>query len=229
MAAQEESMDQVSLTVKKREKTGKGGSRKIRRDGFIPAVVYGKSLSPVAVSVPAKRFISLLEAKGHNVILNLEIEGEGGAITSVLKELQREPVSDQISHLDFVNINLTEEMVVHVPLKFMGDAAGVKDGGIFEPLLRELEVSCLPTDIPSFIEVDVSALTIGHSLHVSDVKAPENVTVLTEAHETVVTIAAPAAEEEVAAVAAAPVEGEASAEPELIRVKREEKEEEEKA
>ncbi len=224
-------MDQVSLAVKKRDKTGKGFARQSRREGFIPGVVYGKAISSMSVSIPAKSFKTLLETKGHNVILNLEIQDEKGTqtITSILKELQREPVTDEISHLDFVNISLTEEMVTHVPIRFVGEAAGLKDGGIFEPLLRELEVSCLPQDIPSFIELDVSALTIGHSLHVSDIQVPDKVKILDGLQETVVTVAAPAAEEEVTAVAAAPVEGVTPAEPELIRVKREEKEEEEVA
>lgn len=221
-------MDQVSLTIKKREQTGKGASRKVRREGFIPGIVYGKAISPIAVSVSAKPFELLLESKGRNIILNLEIETAKGneSITSILKDLQRDPVSDKITHLDFVNVSLTEEMVTNVPLRFIGEAAGIKDGGIFEPLLREIEVSCLPTDTPTYIEVDVSSLTIGHSLHVSDIKAPEKVKILADLHESIVTVAAPAKEEEIAVVA--PVEGEAvAAEPELIRVKREEKEKEE--
>lgn len=217
-------MEQVTLAVKQRVKTGKSNSRRERREGFIPGVVYGKEISPVAVSIPGKQFKTIIESKGQNVIVNLEVQYEKStsSFTSIVKELQRDPVTDAISHLDFVNVSLTEEMETRVPVKFVGEAEGIKQGGILEPLLRELEVSCLPQDIPVFIEVNVSSLTIGHSLHVEDIPVPEKVKILTPKHETVVTVAAPAAEEEVA-VAAAP---ETPAEPEVIRAKKEEKEEE---
>lgn len=217
-------MEQVALVVKQRAKTGKSVCRRERREGLIPGVVYGKSISPVAVSVPGKLFNTLIETKGHNVIVNLEVTGGEGknVYTSIVKELQRDPVTDVISHLDFVNVDLTEEMETRVPIRFVGEAEGIKQGGIFEPLLRELEVLCLPSDIPQFIELNVSALTIGHSLHVEDIPVPEKVKILTPKQETVVTVSAPAAEEEV--VVATP---ETLAEPEVIRAKKEEKPEEE--
>ncbi|MDR5683380.1 MAG: 50S ribosomal protein L25/general stress protein Ctc [Armatimonadota bacterium] len=208
-------MQRLSLEAEVRSRTGKEVARKLRAAGRIPAVLYGRGIDPVALSVEAKAFESaLLTAAGTNVLLDLVIRGNGAPRNEIamVQEIQRDVLRRRIVHVDFHKIHLTEKIHARIPVVLRGEARGVKEGGILEHLLREVEVECLPTALPERFDLDVSDLMVGHSLHVSDLRAPEGVTLLTSPEETIVTIIAPAAgvEEEAAPPA------EEAAEPELV-------------
>lgn len=192
-------MERVSLEAKRREGLGKGQVKKLRRTGMVPAIVYGRGIEPTPVTVEAKSLRSILHtAAGMNVLIDLAIEdGAQAGRTVMVKDVQRDMFRRDIIHIDFNTIDLTEKVEANVPLVFKGQARGVVDGGgIFEVHLREIVVECLPTQIPQRIEVDISDLTIGHSLHVRDVVVPPEVTLVTEPEEVVATVVSP--KEEVA-------------------------------
>ena len=212
-------MAMQALKGERRTGVGKGVARKLRQTGSIPAVYYGRGEDPIVLTVGLKDLQDVIErAEGSNVIVDLKVDGDGaGDRKALIREIQRDPVGGHILHLDLQHISLTERIVVEVPVVLVGIAVGVKDGGgILEHLLREVEVECLPTDIPSKLEVDVSALNIGDSLHVSDLKA-ERVEILTEGDRAIATVVPPTVLEE-----AKPAEEGAAAEPELVKEKKEE-------
>lgn len=212
----------VSLSSSRREESGKGVARKLRAAGRIPAVFYGRGSDAIPLTMNLRDLETALEAtQGSNVIVDLKVEGAAAADRkAIIREIQRDPVGGRILHVDLQHISLTERITVEVPLVLVGVPTGVKDaGGILEYLLREIEVECLPTDIPANLEVDVSALQIGDTLHVSDIKAG-NVTIKTEGDRAIATVVPPTVLEEVK-----PVE-EVAAEPELIAKEKKEGEEE---
>ncbi len=212
-----------SLNGEQRSGVGKSVARKLRAAGRVPAIYYGRGENPIPLTINAKEVESLIHgASGANVIVDLLVSGAAAADRKALiREIQRDPVVGNILHLDLQHISLTERITVEVPIELIGIPIGVKDGGgILEHLLREVEVECLPTDIPTQLEADVSMLNIGDSLHVSDLKA-ERVTILTEADRAIATVVPPTILEE-----AAPAEA-AVAEPELVSGKKEGEEDEE--
>jgi len=217
----------VSLQASPRSDGGKGIARRLRAGGRIPGVYYGRGEDSIPLTVALKDLQSALEsADGSNVIVDLKLEGAASKDRKALiREIQRDPVAGSILHLDLQHISLTERITVEVPIVLVGTPIGVKDaGGILEHLLREVEVECLPTDIPSKLEVDVSALQIGDSLHVSDIKA-ERAEILTEADRAIAAVVPPTVLEE-----PKPAEEAAeAAEPEVIGAKKEETEGEEGA
>ena len=211
-------MSVIQLNGKRRSVIGKGGARKARAAGQIPGVIYGHGETPMAVTVDGREFSTVMRAhKGGNAIVNLKVED--GEFTALVRDAQIDPLSRAIVHLDFQHISLTETIEVEVPVHAVGLAVGVKDsGGILEVITRQLEVRCLPTAIPASIDIDVTALEIGGSIHVSDITA-EGYTILTDPATTVLTVVAPTVEE-----VAAPVEGEVvaaatAAEPEVVGAK----------
>jgi len=211
-------MSVIQLSGKRREVVGKGGARKARAAGQIPGVIYGHGETPIAVSIDGREFSTAMRAhKGGNAIVNLKVDN--GEFTALVRDAQIDPLSRAILHLDFQHISLTETIEVEVLVHAVGLALGVKDsGGILEVITRQLEVRCLPTAIPASIDVDVTALNIGESLHVSDIKV-EGFTILTDPGTTVLTVVAPTVEE-----VAAPAEGEVvavptAAEPEVVGAK----------
>ena len=209
-------MATLNLKGARREGVGKSVTRKLRQAGSIPAVYYGRGEAPVPLVVNLRDLEEVIEkAEGSNVIVDLKVEGLSGAEKKALiREIQRDPVGGNILHLDLQHISLTERITVEVPVVLLGTPLGVKDGGgILEHLLREVEIECLPADIPSRLEVDVTALQIGDSLHVSDLRA-ERVTIKTEADRAIAAVVPPTILEEVAPAAA-----EAVAEPELVKKK----------
>lgn len=203
----------IPLNGTRRESLGKGGARKARATGHIPGVLYGHGEEPVPVTVQAREFdLALRGHKGGNPIVNLAVSG--GEYTALIRAVQYDPLTHDILHLDFQHISLTETIEVKVAVHLKGLPVGVKDGGgILETILREIEVRCLPTAIPSSIEVDVSHLNIGDSVHVSDVVVPD-VTILNDVAETIATVVPPTVMEEKPADAVV-VEG-APSEPEVI-------------
>ena len=212
-------MKEVNLTVGRRDGTGRGTGRRLRQAGEIPGIVYGPETKPIPVKVEYQKLYRTMHGIPLNTIINLDIEGESGVSRKVLiREIQKDPVTGSLLHLDFHHIPLDKPIALTVPIKTVGIPIGVKNfGGIVEHIRREIDISCLPTDIPGEIEVDISELNIGASLHVSDLKL-ENVTILTNPTRTLVTVVAPTvvkSEAEAAAEAAAEgeaVEGEEGAE-----------------
>jgi large subunit ribosomal protein L25 len=208
----------IQLKGARREGIGKSAVRKARAAGQIPAVIYGHGETPQPISVEFREFeLALRGHKGSNAIVNLNVAG--GEVTALVRDVQYDPLSRAIIHLDFQHISLTEQIEVEVPVHFVGTPIGVKDGGgILEHLVRTLKVKVLPTAIPAGIDVDVTALNIGQNLHVSDLAPAVGYEVITDAHVAVAAVVAPAAEE----VVAAPAEGEAAAattEPEVVGAK----------
>jgi large subunit ribosomal protein L25 len=200
-------MAEVTLNVSKREGTGKGVARRIRAAGKVPAVVYGRGMDPVSIEVDRREFVHALTTDaGTNVLLSLELDGE--KITTLARELQRDPVKGTLLHADFVKVDLKVEIEVEVPLHLVGEALGVKEGGVLEHPLFTVHVRCLPTDVPESIELDISNMNIGDSMRVSDLSAGREFQIINDPDTVVAHIAAPISEEELAAMEAA-VEGEA--------------------
>jgi large subunit ribosomal protein L25 len=204
----------VPLTGSLRERSGKGPARQARLQGRIPGVLYGHGQAARSVAVDSREFINAVrQIEGGNMIVSLRLEG--GERTALVREVQRDPLSHEILHLDFQEVSLTERVRVEVALHLTGASPGVKEGGILETITRHVEVECLATQIPDAMDVDVSALGIGDSVHVRDLAVPQGVTVLADADLTVATVVPPTVYEAPAApeaVAAAP----AAEEPEVI-------------
>jgi large subunit ribosomal protein L25 len=217
-------MKEFVLKAKPRERVGKEHAKKLRRNGFIPAVVYGQQAASLPLEIEAKSFQALLRGGlGENVLVTLSIsEGKDGEKKVLIREIQRDPVKGNIVHLDFHEVSLTKKLSIQVPIHLLGTPEGVKDGGILQHVLRELEVQCLPTAIPEKIEVDVNHLKIGDSIHVSDLQLVD-VEIVSDPQSSIVSVVPPTVfkEPEVAAAAA-------EEEPEVITEKKEEEEEEEK-
>jgi large subunit ribosomal protein L25 len=217
-------MEMVEIRIERRNGRGKGAARKLRRAGTIPAVFYGPGRTTVQVGIGAEEFEKKLShLEGSHLIRLVNDGGKDPELHDkavLLREVQRHPVTDDILHVDFFEVSLTERLTVSVPLRFTGKAAGVVDGGILQPIVREIEVECLPTEIPEFIEVDVSPLGIHEAVHLSSVQLPEGVTSMGDPMLTIVTVLPPTVEEakpaeaaEVAPVEGAPVEGAPGAAP----------------
>lgn len=218
-------MKAVKLEAKLREGTGKGYAHKLRRMGLVPAVVYGAKETSLSLELDAKtmhRFLSTQE--GENVIIDLDVAGVKPSLKkAVVKEVQLDPVSGRILHVDFLHISMTEKIKLHIPIHLSGTSIGVKDqGGIIQHILRELEVSCLPADLPDAVDLDITQLEIGDSIHVSDVTL-DKVEILTEPQRTLVSVIPPTVQKEAEPVV------EAEEEPEVLAEKKEEEGEEEKA
>jgi large subunit ribosomal protein L25 len=207
-------MPVIPLTGARRDQLGKGGARKSRAAGRIPAVLYGHGETPIPVAIGTRDFeIALHKHEGGNPIVNLALDG--GEYTALIRAVQYDPVTHDILHLDFQHISLTESVEVKVALHFTGLAIGVKDGGgILESILHDVEVRCLPTAIPPSIAVDVSHLNIGDSIHARDISVP-NVVILTDPATTLATVVPPTVMEEKPAEEVV-VTAEAGAEPEVI-------------
>jgi len=221
-------MATVSLNASPRTETGKGVARKLRAAGKVPGVIYVHGREPVSLTIDAREFSRLAErVRITSTVIELALDGK--MARTLIRELQRDPIRKQVIHVDFQELVAGEKIVVSVPLRFVGTADGVKNsGGIFEEVLHHLHIRVDPANIPDHIDVDITSLTIGHGLHVSDLKLPAGVEVTEDAEQTVAIVSAPKAEE-VAPVAAegAVVAPEAAAEPELIRKPKGEEEGEE--
>lgn len=203
-------MERVTLSVEKRGKTGKGGARSLRRSGFIPAVLYkgGDSLPVQLAAKELSRFIS--KTAGEQIIVNLQFSDD--MKQAIVKDYQKDPIVGDLLHVDFQEISATELLRVAVHVAVKGEAIGVKrDKGLLQHVLREIEIECLPDNIPGHIDVDVTNLGIGQSIHVGDLKLGEDIKVLTDPNEVLISVAA-VKEEAAAAPAAAEI-----AEPEVIK------------
>jgi large subunit ribosomal protein L25 len=214
-------MSEVVLKAKTREGTGKGVARKIRAEGRIPAVVYGHKTKPINLSIDGKAFEDLFRSVSiESTVINLEVEGGPKKPMKILiREIQRHPYRDKILHLDFYQISMKEAVTVEVPISLLEVPVGVRtEGGILQHQLREVQISCLPGEIPEKIELDVSELSIGESIHVGDLKL-EGVDLLSDPDGLVATVLPPTViKEEVKPE----VEEEEALEPELVSKEKEE-------
>lgn len=211
-------MAEIVVAAENRTETGKNVNRRLRTRGLIPGVLYGAKREAVPLAVSPKEITTILRSKtGENTLFDLEIGGSRRRV--ILKEFQIEPVKGQLIHADFYEVALDKPIEVMVHIEVTGTPVGVKvQGGLLDHVTREVEVSCLPADIPEKLTIDVSALEMGKAVRVGDLEVPDKVTMLSAPDLVIAHVVAPRAEEEVAA-AAAPVEGEAvaGAEPEVIK------------
>jgi len=214
-------MASASLSAETRTETGKGVARKLRAAGRVPGVVYGHGREPQSLSINARDLDKLLGsiAAGSTVV---ELALGNATTNTLIREVQRHPFKKQILHVDFMELVAGEKVIVDIPLVFVGVPEGVRTGGgLLEQILHSIEVNVDPSSIPNHIDVDVSQMIMGHSLHVRDLKLPEGVEVLTDEDATICAVIAPRAVVEETAAA----EGEAAAaEPELIRKTKEDEE-----
>lgn len=216
-------MERQELTVKRREGIGKQLAKRLRRAGAVPAILYG-GVKPELVTVDPKVVLRMIHGHERSTqLLSLKFEGESGASRlAIIRDLQFDPVDERLMHVDLQEVSADRAITVRVAIHPVGEPAGVREQkGILSLALHELEVSCLPTQIPEHIEADVSALFIGDVLTVANLTAPEGVRIVNDPGQAVATVSPPMAEEE-PAVAAAPV---VAAEPEVL-TERKPKEEE---
>lgn len=220
-------MAEVTLEVTRRENTGKEAAKKLRREGKVPAVVYGGHRDPVAITVDRKAISELIQKGEHGIrsVFLLKMSGTDQQRHAMIKEVRIDPISRKMEHIDFVRVVMDEKVKVTVPVHLNGTAIGVKEGGLLDWQVRELHVECLPTAIPDSIEVDVSPLGAHDYYRVKDLTLPEGVRVLDDPERVVVGVTIARAEVSEATTA----EVAAVAEPEVIKKgKTEEKEEKEK-
>jgi len=219
-------MQTFELQAKTRTPGGTRKARGIRRNEMFPAVVYGHGMKPLAIEVPDRAFLKAIHTKaGANVLITLKVEGvQLKESTCRVKAIQNNPVTDKIDHIDFMVISLTEKITVKVPvvLLHIEDAPGIKEGGSLDLVHREIEVECLPTQIPEKIEIETKTMKINDAVHVKDLTLPQGIVCLL-APEDVVLAIHPPREEEVK-----PAE-EGGAEPEVMEKGKKEKEGEEGA
>jgi large subunit ribosomal protein L25 len=219
-------MATATLNANPRAGTGKGAARTLRQSGQIPGVIYGHARQPQSLALNAREFNRLLEHVTASTVIDLDV---GGKVSrTLIREIQRHPYKKEILHVDFLELVAGEKVTVEIPIVYVGTAQGVRDGGVLEQIKHELTVEADPTTLPEHIEVDVSALTIGHTLYVRDLRVPEGATVQDDPDSPVAVVAAPS-KEPTPAEAMPAIEGvapEAPPEPELIRKPKEGEEEE---
>jgi large subunit ribosomal protein L25 len=215
-------MEEIFLDTEPRQELGKAKVKDLRDKGFIPAVVYAQGKEPLPIKVSHTALLRLVhQHRIEGILINLKIKDDkkrNPPRSCLIKEIQYDPVHGDIIHVDFNEISLTKVIKVNVPVIAIGEPVGVKqEGGSLEHILWEIEVECLPTSIPKEIQVDVSPLKIGDSIHIKDLTVPAEVKVLNDPASIVLSVAAPMKEE----VPVAPVEGEVAQEPEVIKEKKE--------
>jgi large subunit ribosomal protein L25 len=165
----------TSLKAAPRARTGSGRLNQMRREGWLPSVIYGRGADNKNLKVDAKSFTELLaKSSSDNILINLEIEGEGTRL-AFLQAIQHDPMSGIAVHADFLAIDDKTEITAHIPAHLIGEAPGVKTGGVIEQYVHAIEIVCLPDDLPDSIDLDVTALQLGDSLHLGDIKYPKGV------------------------------------------------------
>ena len=211
------------LNAEKRNETGKGIARALRRGDEIPAVIYGHGRAPEALRVSRAELEKVLAVTGASTVIELKLGGK--KLKTLIREVQRHPTRLDVLHVDFLEIHAGEKLTVRAPIKLVGSPEGVRSqGGVLDQVLRDVEIRVLPSNLPEFIELDVTSLTVGHSLHVSDIKVPD-AEILDDPDSTVCTVVPPRVEVE--PVVVIEEEEEEALEPELIRKPRAEEEAEE--
>jgi len=186
----------ITITATTRDGAGKGVNRKLRAKGEIPAVVYGHHYKPVSLCVNALKMDRMFRP-GHEdmqdyQLYKLVVQGAGAQETMVvIKDIQRDPIKDSIRHIDFFAVRMDEKIIAPVHVRIVGKAIGVKNGGILRHIIHEIKVKSLPADVPPHIDIDVSAMEIGDSIHVKDLKVSPNVQILSDPEAGLVNIMAP--------------------------------------
>ena len=215
-------MSDITLEVQSREETGKNANRRLRATGLIPAVVYGGDLDPVVIQVDRRTLHDLFkQTGGENAVFLLKLAGTDQKRHSMVRELTIDPITRQVIHIDFLRVLMTEKVKVQVPINLEGTPVGVKnEGGVLDFITREVEVECLPGDIPQTLELDVSDLEIGSHYEVKDLEVPAGVELMVELDKVIVAVAhsrvATEVEEAEAEAAEAGLLEAEEAEPELI-------------
>ena len=208
-------MSEEIIKVAQRQVTGKSSSHSLRRSGMIPAVVYGLNEPSVAIAISPKTVARIIASDtGLNSMVQMEIEGGSGKNHVIIKDVQRHTVTSRLTHVDFMRVDPTQKVRVKVPIRLQGIPLGVKEGGILDFTHREIEVECLPSAIPAYVEVNVEALQVGDSLRLDQVVLDSHLTVLGDAHNVICSVLGKQAEEvEPEAEAAATTTATAAAEP----------------
>ena len=188
-------MQQVRLEAQKREASGKGAARGMRRTGNLPGILYGRKNEVMPIQIDARGFRDFLQNYGENAFINLEI-ADHGTENVMVKEIQRDPVSNQLLHTDLLRISMDEPITSAVPITLVGSAPGIQEGGILEFPHRQLTLHCLPTLLPDEIEVNINELDIDDRLSVTDVSLPEGIEVLDDPNTRIVAVVPPKIEEE---------------------------------
>lgn len=207
--------EKSKLTATVRKETGKGVARRLRQKGMLPAVLYGHKTASMPLAIDLKQLKNFITGgKSEHKLLDLTIEGNGGPAekTVMIKELQIDPAKRHYLHVDFFEVAMDEEITIPILIKLTGEAAGVKIGGVLQQVRRELEIRCLPSQIPDTLEIDVTSLNIGDSIHLKDVQLPPGVRILEDVDLTIATVLAPTIEKEVAEAAPEEAEEKAAAE-----------------
>ena len=184
-------MQQAKLEVQQRDTFGKQRARDLRKEGGVPAVLYGRAQDTVAIQLDARTFRQFLRTYGENVIINMEVSA-GNTETVIIKEIQRHPVDKQkLIHADFIRISLDEPVTSAVPVVLVGNPPGVQEGGVLEFPLRQVTLHCLPRQMPNDITIDVSHLDIGDAVHVSELTLDEEIDILDEPQRIIATVSQP--------------------------------------
>lgn len=188
----------ITLKALKREGTGKGVARKLRQEGRVPAVLYGRELGTMHLSLDTHEAENLFHSiSTENTIVDLKVEGVGELFQTLVREIQSHPFKSSLIHVDFLRIQAGVAVDVEVPVRLIGDPVGVKNsGGVLEQVLNELPVKCIPSKIPELIEVDVSELDINDSLHVYDLELDEGINITVDEGRTICAVAIPKVVEE---------------------------------
>ena len=187
----------TELAASRRHETGKGPARRLRAAGKVPAVLYGKDQEPVSLTLDAQEALSLFHSISvENTIVNVRIDDDKEELETLVREIQMHPYRPDIVHVDFYCIERGVALEVEIPANYNGTPQGVRDGGVLEVILHEFRVKCLPSKIPESIEIEISHLEIGDSVHASDVSMEEGVELLTDPSQTACLVSAPRAEEE---------------------------------
>ena len=187
-------MDTLPLSSEIRTQTGKGSARKLRSAGKLPAILYGPETDPVMLTLDCAELMKALQGKSaENILLDLRIDSDekGKPKKVMIKEIQRDPVKRDYLHVDLFEISLKKEVEVDIPIHLVNTPIGVTQGGILQHVRREVKVSCMPDDLVEKIEIDVSGLDIGQSLHMEDISFPSGLKSLEDADVTVLTVVAP--------------------------------------
>ncbi len=211
-------MEKVLINAQKRTKIDKAARSFLRSEGKVPAIFYSKHHEPIPVEISERSIHPLVfTAKTHLITLNIEGHEE---LECIIKDVQFDPVTDKIVHLDLLGLQKGEKIQLEIPVQLTGSAIGIKEGGVLQHTLHKLQIECLPSDIPEHISVDVSELKLGHAIHVSDLSL-EKYTVLNSAESIIASVTHPKVEKEAAPAA----EGAEPAEPEVISKGKQDKEE----
>ncbi|MBT8041920.1 MAG: 50S ribosomal protein L25 [Kiritimatiellales bacterium] len=213
-------MEDVKLIAKKRDLEGTSNVRRMRKDGLLPAVIYGAEKDPVSVEINTHDFEQILHhSASESIIVDVALDGEG-TISTLVKDVQHHPVSSDLMHVDLLRIAANKPIAVEIPVVLIGESAGVKAGGLIDHVMHSIDVECLPGDMVESFEIDVSELEIGDSLNVSDLKLSSKFKLLVDEESIVASVAAPRVEEELEEEEAEGAEGEGGAEPEVITEKK---------